>query len=274
MNIFCQNFVLGRQHVVNFRSFSRFWSCSKPQILYKSAPTSALRQFSPSNRILTPLLVLRDKRQLEAKFFAASAVSFRKSAHDNRVHMPFAVDERTITNDVLIYSHDNDRFYKLLTFFGIVQFFFWVHLAGFSYTTLRDVDPTLKRQRASGGEESSVWWKRINLGKDKYRYGMAVLCISVGYLLLFISLMFPKRAIKELVLKKGGKMVQITTFGRKSTESVSVGSINCLQQRSSAKNQIPMKIKGKWFYFLLDKKGVFHNEYLFDYLIGLKRSLK
>lgn len=171
MSIFCQNIFLGRQ-VVNLRSIHRLWSSSRPQILYDFLQQSVSSRFSPVNRI--SLLSLQKQQQ---KFFTTSALSF-KTVQD-KIKLPFAVDERSIKEDILIYSYNNDRFYKLLTFFGIVQFFFWLHLAGFSYSTLRDVDPLIERQKKVIGEKSS-WWKRINLGEAKYRYSMAVLCISVG----------------------------------------------------------------------------------------------
>lgn len=34
------------------------------------------------------------------------------------------------------------------------------------------------------------------------------------------------------------------------------------------KNYLPMKIQGKMFYYIIDSKGIFLNEKLFDYTVG------
>ena len=173
MTIFCHHLVLGRQ-VVNFRPIQRLWSSSRPQILYGIPQQSVVSRVSPISRIIAPL-ILQKQHKL---FTTCSVLSFNTVQPKHKVKLPFAIDERNIKEDILIYSYNNDRFYKFLTFFGIVQFFFWIHLAGFSYSTLRDVDPVIEGQNIHG--EKHPWWKKINLGKEKYRYGMAVLCISLG----------------------------------------------------------------------------------------------
>lgn len=101
--------------------------------------------------------------------FTACRFSIRQ-----RESLPFE-KEFNITKNVLVYSYDNSRFYKLLSYFGAVQFVFWLYLATFSYSSLRDVPIP--------GEESPEdvpWWRLINLGKNKYKNGIALLCFSVG----------------------------------------------------------------------------------------------
>lgn len=109
--------------------------------------------------------------------FALNRHIFTSASRHLPTGLPFEVNDQ-VTKDTLIYSYKNDRFYKLLAFLGIVQFFFWVHLAGFSYSTLRDVKP--KEQETNENATKPPWWKRINLGENKYRNGIALLCISVG----------------------------------------------------------------------------------------------
>lgn len=47
------------------------------------------------------------------------------------------------------------------------------------------------------------------------------------------------------------------------------------QTRQTAKDQLPFKVQGKWFYYLLDtKSGTFPNPELFDYTAGMKRTFK
>ena len=89
--------------------------------------------------------------------------------------------------------------------------------------------------------------------------------------------MYPARAVQTLWLLKGGNSVRVSTysvFKKYQTLTVPVNSVTCLQTRADASAQIPMKISGKWFFYLLDKRGKFHNPELFDFVIGLNRSLK
>ncbi|XP_064601958.1 transmembrane protein 223-like [Liolophura sinensis] len=198
------------------------------------------------------------------------STAFRFSTRPKDI-LPFE-KEFKITKNVLVYSYDNSRFYKLLSYFGAVQFVFWLYLATFSYSSLRDVPIP--------GEESPEdvpWWRLVNLGKNKYKNGIALLCFSVGYIVLFISIMYPLRAVNSLWLFKGGKSVGLVThapFGKKLTHVTPLENISCVQSRAQAQSQVPLKVKNKWFFYLLDKKGVFHNPGLFDYMVGLRRNLK
>lgn len=99
----------------------------------------------------------------------------------------------------------------------------------------------------------------------------------LGYIVLFISIMYPLRAVNSLWLFKGGKEVGLIThapFGKKLTHVTPLENISCVQSRAQAQTQVPIKVKHKWFFYLLDKKGVFHNPELFDYMVGLRRNLK
>ncbi|KAG8244772.1 hypothetical protein J6590_015312 [Homalodisca vitripennis] len=51
-------------------------------------------------------------------------------------------------------------------------------------------------------------------------------------------------------------------------------AITTSQTRYSAKVQLPIKVQGKWFYYILDtKNGTFPNPELFDFTAGMKRTL-
>ncbi|KAK7504196.1 hypothetical protein BaRGS_00004500 [Batillaria attramentaria] len=188
----------------------------------------------------------------------------------SKKRLPFEVNT-AVEKDVLVYSHANDRFYKLLTYFGCAQFAFWAYLGLFSFQTLRD-EP---EEQLDTTEQS--WWRKVASKESKYKNGISVLCFCFGYLVLCISIMYPARAVKQLWLLKGGSTVQLDTFsalGRYKTVIVPMDSVSCLQARVDASAQIPMKVKGKWFFFLLDKRGRFHSTDLFDYAVGLTRSVK
>ncbi|KAK7104958.1 hypothetical protein V1264_019594 [Littorina saxatilis] len=185
--------------------------------------------------------------------------------------LPFEVNKSNIGEDILVYSHKNERFYKMLTYFGCAQFAFWAYLALFSFQTLRDAP------EESPGETDASWWRRVAAQESKYKNGISVLCFCFGYIVLCISVMYPTRAVRSLWLLKGGNSVRLDTYSvlpKHRTMTVPVNSVNCLQTRADSAAQIPMKVQGKWFFFLLDKRGKFHNTELFDFSVGLKRSVK
>jgi hypothetical protein len=77
-----------------------------------------------------------------------------------------------VKNDVILYKYENEKFYKILNAFSICQFFFWSYLAHFAYTTLRDAPvPT---------DPNAPWWRRINLGENKYRNTISIFSFCVG----------------------------------------------------------------------------------------------
>lgn len=102
-----------------------------------------------------------------------SQVNFiiKKSFSANlKARLPFEVDTN-ITRDVLIFSNKNDRFYKLLTYFGCAQFAFWSYLALFSFQTLKD---------APEEQNATSWWRRIASKEGKYKNGISLLCFAFG----------------------------------------------------------------------------------------------
>ncbi|KAH9515333.1 hypothetical protein Btru_014181 [Bulinus truncatus] len=120
-------------------------------------------------------------------------------------------------------------------------------------------------------------WKRLLYKEGQYKNAISILTLFVGFTILFITVSYPKRAIKSLWLLRGGKDVKITTFswlGRESTFKKPIEHINCLEARTGSGLYVPLQIKDKYFYFLVDKKGQFHNTDLFDYLIALRRNIK
>lgn len=97
--------------------------------------------------------------------------------------------ESVVANDIVLFRYENDRLFKLLNIFALSQFVFWTYLAHFSYTTLRDVskeeaEKQLTANLKAHGKENApglVWWRRVNLGDNKYRYGITIMCLSIGW---------------------------------------------------------------------------------------------
>lgn len=184
--------------------------------------------------------------------------------------LSFEVDTN-VRGDVMVFTYANARFFRMLSVFGIVQFFFWSHMAVVAYSGVRDL-------RAQSSEETSSWWSMVANFQHEHRYRIAIACIALGYVVLFFTWMYPQRTVSKLVLMKGGQMVRVTTyshFGRTKNFTVPLNDISCKQSRLAEGVQVSLKIRSRWFYYLLDKReGKFVEPQLFDYVIGLNRSIK
>ncbi|KRT79261.1 hypothetical protein AMK59_7791, partial [Oryctes borbonicus] len=187
----------------------------------------------------------------------------------NKCYSNTALDVNTnIAKDVILYKYDNPTFYKYLNIFAICQFGFWGYLSHFAFTTLRDAPVEITKD--------IPWWRRINLGDNKYRNTIAVLCFLIGYGILAISWIFTLRSVRFLVLRKGGNeitFVTYTPFGRNRMVTVPLTDISCKQTRTTALTQLPIKVKCHYLHYILDMKGEFKNTTLFDHTAGLKRKL-
>ncbi|XP_023232230.1 transmembrane protein 223-like [Centruroides sculpturatus] len=186
-----------------------------------------------------------------------------------KTRLPFEINADT-SKDIVLFRFDNSTFYRLLGLFGATQLFFWFYLARFSHRNLRDAP-------SDDNSSSKPFWKKINLGENKFRHGVTFLCLGVGYLVATISAFLPLRTVHLLVLCKGGINVRILTYtplGTTRKIEVPLSHISCQHSRHSASSNMSLKIKGRWFYFLIDRKGVFLQPKLFDNTVGLYRHLK
>ena len=64
-----------------------------------------------------------------------------------------------------------------------------------------------------------------------------------------------------------------TPLGKHRMITVDLNRVSCLDHRLSDRAFIPIRVKGKWLYYLLDKKGTFTNPSAFDRTVGLYRDL-
>ncbi|XP_022217714.1 transmembrane protein 223 [Drosophila obscura] len=182
---------------------------------------------------------------------------------------PFDVST-SVPKDLILFKYENPRFYKMLNFFGICQFVFWTYLSHFAFTTLKDA-PVVENP----GEELK-WFQRINLGENKYRNAITGCCFLIGYGILFAVWMFTLRSVRFLILRKGGQSVSFVTYGpfnRNRIMTVPLKCISAQESRAMARVQLPIKVKERTLYYVLDMRGEFRNPQLFDYTAGLKRRI-
>ncbi|XP_058464278.1 transmembrane protein 223 [Malaya genurostris] len=174
-----------------------------------------------------------------------------------------------IAKDVILFKYENPRFFRVLNFFAISQFLFWGYLTHFAYTTLRDAPVPQK------DSDQLAWYEKINLGENKFRNGIAIMCFLIGYGILAGSWTFTLRSVRFLILRKGGKKVSVVTytpFGKNRIMDVPVNCISAQESREAARVTIPIKIKNRSLFYVLDKKGEFTNQQLYDYTVGLRRN--
>ncbi|XP_030558290.1 transmembrane protein 223 [Drosophila novamexicana] len=175
-----------------------------------------------------------------------------------------------VPKDIVLFKYENPRFYQMLNFFGVCQFVFWTYLSHFAFTTLKDA-PVVEKP----GEELK-WFQRINLGENKYKNGITICSFMIGYGILFAVWMFTLRSVRFLILRKGGQSVSFVTYGpfnRNRIMTVPLKCISAQESREMARVQLPIKVKDKTLYYVLDMRGEFRNPQLFDYTAGLKRRI-
>lgn len=200
-------------------------------------------------------------------YFSTRKVHLGKSLSEQ---LPYDTNTKVV-KDVIMFKHDNVTFFKMLNAFALAQFFFWTYLSHFCFTRLRDTPVNREKK------EDQPWWRNINLGENKYKNTLAVLCFILGYGILAGSWMFTLKSVRFLILRKGGKEVTFVTygpFGNNRIMTVPLQNISCEESRKSARVQIPIKVKGHLLYYMLDMRGEFTNARLFDITAGLKRVWK
>jgi hypothetical protein len=86
--------------------------------------------------------------------------------------------DTNVTKDVVLYAHHNPKFHKLLNIFALTQLGFWLYLAEFSLSTLKDVP--VSKQKSESSNSNLPWFRSINLGENKYRRGITTVCVALG----------------------------------------------------------------------------------------------
>lgn len=85
---------------------------------------------------------------------------------------------------------------------------------------------------------------------------------------------FTLRSVRYVILRKGGCRVAFVTygpFGKNHIHDVPLNCVTAVQSRNLITGALPIKIKNKRFYFLLDIKGEYKNTELFDHVINVRR---
>ncbi|KAJ0178116.1 hypothetical protein K1T71_005939 [Dendrolimus kikuchii] len=176
-----------------------------------------------------------------------------------------------VIKDVILFKYENPKFYRYMNIFALVQYMFWTYLGIFAFSSLRDapVDSSMIT-------EDTPWFRKINLGENKYRNTLGIVAIVVGTGSLTMIWMYTLRSVRYLILNKGGKhitFVTYTPFGQNRMMTVPLENMCCKEKRTMATVQLPIKVKNKTMHYMLDMRGEFKNPILFDSTAGLFRKL-
>ncbi|XP_034281229.2 transmembrane protein 223 [Pantherophis guttatus] len=202
-----------------------------------------------------------------------------------RAQEPFPLDG-FVNRDVELFHHERSRFFRNVGLFCLSQFAFWLYLADLAFTTLRETTAVPEKPGSSESPErppapTRPWLGNLfnltsgNFGSAKWRYGFSATCVTVGTLIFVAGFFFARRSVSRILLLRGSQEVTFTTyylFGYTSSFTVPLRHICCMSHRSEVAAIIPVKIKGKPFYFLLDKQGSITNNPLFDITVGAYRE--
>ncbi|XP_028029126.1 transmembrane protein 223 [Bombyx mandarina] len=192
--------------------------------------------------------------------FSSSSVTAR-TIHDVNTN---------VAKDVILFKYENPSFYKYMNIFAGVQYAFWMYLGIFAFSTLKDA-PVDKSKIT----EDTPWYRKINLGENKYKNTLGTLAVIIGAGSLTMIWMYTLRSVRYLVLHKGGKHVSLVTyapFGRNRSMKVPIEDICCQERRTVAKVQLPLKVRNRMMHYMLDMRGEFKNPLLFDCTAGLLRK--
>ncbi|XP_054155798.1 transmembrane protein 223-like [Oppia nitens] len=195
----------------------------------------------------------------------------------------------------LLYSNERSRHYRLLFCLNILQYAFWLYLANQGLVLIvkqpktKSADDFQQELMTTGtaGPDSDLNERLFGKWRLLWRENSTQLSVSMGLfavsqLFAAVLVLYAMRSVRYVILAPGGQYVRFTTFSVTGAQNryrhydVPVGDISTQQTRDVvANNIIPVKLKGRFAYFLIDtKKGRFHRPQLFDQIVGVFRILK
>ncbi|KAH0955610.1 hypothetical protein HN011_000451 [Eciton burchellii] len=163
-----------------------------------------------------------------------------------------------VRNNVILYKYDDYKLFRNVRIFMFGQLFGWSILAFFTYrSSFLDIFKT--------DIDLKQYWKNNFL--CLISFGLSIILGPSMCLMLYA---LHSRIIKYIILNKGGKTLTLVThhfLKKKSTINLSVESVKCCAHRTDLGMYMPLKVKNRWFYFLIEKNGTFVNPTLFDYVL-------
>lgn len=174
--------------------------------------------------------------------------------------------DAAVPRDVVLFRYDRSSFFRLSGLFCAGQGVFWASLAHSAFTGLKPPPPGV-------GPEDPLRPK-----DNKWRWSFTAACATMGSLIMAAGCFIPLRSVRLLTLHRGGSHVTICThgpmgLGRGLSITVPLRHCSCRAHRSHIRTSIPIKVKGRAAFFLLDARGQLENPKLFDITVGAYRKL-
>lgn len=144
---------------------------------------------------------------------------------------PINMNASNLTKDVIVYKYNNPRYFKFLNIFALVQFVFWTGMVELQMSTLRDAPID---ENAEGFNEQP-FYKKHNLGSDRYKYGISAVFLFVGEC--------NKKKINRMQIDSINLNAFICFFHQQSLFSRSLGCSH-------------WKVSDTWFYEKVAKQSV------------------
>ncbi|KAG5316269.1 TM223 protein, partial [Acromyrmex insinuator] len=165
-----------------------------------------------------------------------------------------------VRNNVILYKFEGRTYFRNLKIFGAVQLFCCSVLAFYSYT------PSFW----------DIFRADVNLKEHflnyMFRFCIFLFAIMTGPLTCLYIYATCARSIKYVILNKGGETLSIITYHmqkKKSKLNLPVGMVKCTADRRNGRGTyLPLKIKNRSFYYLVNRSGTFVNSKLFDHATG------
>ncbi|XP_076661743.1 uncharacterized protein LOC143365448 [Halictus rubicundus] len=186
---------------------------------------------------------------------------FKESVEQSKADIDFINTNTNVQNNVLLYRLETNYF-QFMRYFSIGA------LTVSAFIMYMTYDPKL----------TLLFTTNISLKEYLKCNGFSIIYFVYGGLMgplicwaLYLS---ASRYIKYIILHKGGQEVSIITYHLYKDQIVLRIPLNEVQStiaRKDMKNYMPMKVKGKRFFYLLDFSGKFLNGRLFDNTIGTEK---
>ncbi|XP_071796536.1 transmembrane protein 223-like [Asterias amurensis] len=195
---------------------------------------------------------------------------------------PINLAKETVDKNILIYRNDRLRFFRILGIFALAQVGFWSYMTFNAYTTMTDSRnfEMVKYGPEGAPPEKKNWASltgiRMKLHSGIWRYVVTSICFVVGGTIFCGAWLYCRKNIHRIVLRKGGTKVTISTFGffgQQWSFTTPITNISCQHSRHGVRTQLPIKVKGHRFFYVLDKEGKMYNAPLFDQTVGVMRGL-
>ena len=172
-----------------------------------------------------------------------------------------------VSTDVLIYRYEKPEQFRKILMFGLGAFTF------FMVTAVISLPQGNQRKIEYEGDSTTYQWAAYLNNSNAIRAGYAGFMGLAALSILGFSLYIPHRTVRSIILNRGGKSVDITTYAVSSspTFKCSLDDLTTTTSRKGKGKYMPIKNKSTKFNYLVNRSGEFPQIKLFDHTVGVKR---